>query len=84
MGHKNQEYCVETLMVRAPSGMMVLSGSEDGRICGWDMHTQDMVVDSKIDANINLVSTIDYDHKFGLIAASGNFKGVYINKLSTL
>jgi hypothetical protein len=63
--------------------MRVLTGSEDGRICGWDMQSQDMVIDTKLDPNVNLVSTIDYDHKFGLIAASGNFKGMYINKLST-
>ena len=67
--------------------MMVVTGSEDGRICAWDMNSQDMIIDSKIqpkDANIKLVSTIDYDERLQAFAACGNFKGLYLNKLSNL
>ena len=67
--------------------MLVVSGSEDGRVCAWDLNTQDMVIDSKIspkDLNLKLVSTIDYDERTQTFAASGNFKGMFLNKLSNL
>lgn len=89
LGHKNQEYCLEAKFVKDPRSqrMMVVSGSEDGRICAWDMNTQEMVIDSMVegkDSNVKLVSTIDYDERMQTFAACGNFKGVYLNKLSNL
>lgn len=65
---------------------MVLYGGEDGRLSGWDLNSQDVIIDTKLDLEnkCNLVSSIDYDINNDLVAASGNFKGVYINKISNL
>jgi hypothetical protein len=87
LGHKNQEYCVEGLFVksRRTQAMQVVIGGEDGRLCGWDLNTQEQVIDSQVESRegpVKLVSTIDHEPKFGIIAASGNFKGLYMNYLS--
>ena len=60
--------------------MLVMSGSEDGRVCAWDLNTQDLVIEKKIE-NAQLVSTIDYDTRLNVIAASGKFKGFYLSTL---
>ena len=88
LGHKNQEYCLDAKFVKDPRSqrMIIVSGSEDGRICGWDMNNQEMVIDSKIakaeDSSVKLVSTVDYDERIQTFAACGNFKGMYLNKIS--
>ena len=70
--------------------MMVVYGSEDGRVCGWDLNSQDMVVDSFLDkqaaqeGQIQLVSSLDYDPKHDIIGACGKFKGIYVNQMSNL
>lgn len=89
LGHKNQEYCVEAMFVKSKTDgrMQVISGSEDGRICGWDMNSQEKVIDSQIDkegGGNKLVSTLAYDEGLEVIGACGNFKGVYINAISNL
>jgi len=75
---------------RQTGKISMVYGGEDGKVTGWDMNSQDIIFRSQIDKNqaaagkSMLVSTIDYDHKFDLIGASGNFKGFYINKMSNL
>lgn len=41
VGHLNEEYCVDGLFAKNPDNgqMMILYGSEDGRVCGWDMNS---------------------------------------------
>ena len=77
---------------------MILSGGEDGRITGWDMNSQEKVIDSQLNLQTNnnstfdigsnsnkmLVSTLDYCEQTGVLAACGNFKGMYVNYLSNL
>lgn len=61
--------------------MMVVTGGEDGRITGWDMNSQDLKFQKSLDpdaSNIKLVSSLDHDPNHDIIAASGNFKGLYI------
>ncbi len=45
-----------------------------------------MIINSKIDksedSNVKLVSTVDYDERMQTFAACGNFKGLYLNKIS--
>ena len=68
--------------------MAVVYGGEDGRVTGWDMNSQDIIFRSQVDKKLAdkpmLISTLDYDHKYDLIGASGNFKGFYINQMSNL
>lgn len=90
LGHKNQESLIEGMFVkdRHTGKMKVVYGGEDGKITGWDMNSQDVIfrsqVEPKLEGKSMLISTLDYDQKYDLIVASGNFKGFYINKMSNL
>lgn len=41
-GHKNEKYCVRTTF-SASSGARIVSGSEDGSVYMWDLHTEDVI-----------------------------------------
>lgn len=69
--------------------MTVVTGSEDGKIYGWDLNSQEIILKKELDRSIidekhSLISSIDYDANLDLIAASGNFKGLYLEKFSDL
>lgn len=48
LGHTNSEYCID-LCVAKTTGLrqgrsVLLTGSEDGRLCGWDMMSQKVIL----------------------------------------
>lgn len=64
--------------------MAILTGGEDGRLCGWDLNSQEQVIDTKLDSapvSKMLISTLDHDSRHDIVAACGNFKGVYLSPL---
>lgn len=69
--------------------MLVLTGSEDGRINGWDLNSQKLVVKHDLDRSVvddkhMLVSSMDFDARTDLVAACGNYNGLYLQKLESL
>lgn len=38
-GHLNTEYCLDATFVRHADKMMVVSGTEDGKVCAWDLNS---------------------------------------------
>jgi WD40 repeat protein len=41
-GHKNEYFCIDAKFVKNKhtNKYMILSGSEDGKVCGWDLNSQ--------------------------------------------
>lgn len=48
LGHANTEYCIDLCIAKTPNlrqgRSVLLTGSEDGRLCGWDMMSQKVIL----------------------------------------
>ncbi|CDW88520.1 wd40 repeat-containing protein [Stylonychia lemnae] len=88
IGHSNEQYCLDGLFVKNKQNdkMVLLYGGEDSRLSGWDLNSQDVIISANLDVENKgmLVNSVDYDVNNELVAASGNFKGVYIDQLHNL
>ena len=52
LGHQNTEYCIDLCMARVlglrNGRSVLLTGSEDGRLCGWDMMSQKVILNKQM------------------------------------
>ena len=43
-GHKNTNYMLDSTFVKNNGKWLILSGSEDGQLYGWDLNSQKLVI----------------------------------------
>ena len=73
---------------------MLLTGSEDGRLVGWDLMSQKVILnkqmsavpaDNQTSSSNGLICSVDYMKEKDLLATSGPaFKGVKIHRMTDM
>lgn len=98
LGHKNQEAILDLCLInRKETGSFLMGGSEDGRVVGWDLNSQKVLLNRQIcpedttPKNENeiatlppssLVSSVDHHDGSDLVATCGTFPGVHLFNLT--